>query len=104
MAGAPPSLPPPGGEIADLGEKSAENDASISQIGPSIPVLLPSGDHASTAPPSVAKADYDYYKGHCGCDVTQWIVPDTAHLFMVHKSLPSWIDYVTNWLDRKSVV
>ena len=103
IACAPPFLLSPWGEIADLGEKYAENDVYISQIGPSIPVLLTSGDHDSTAPPSVAKADYDYYKAHCGCDVTQWIVPNTAHLFMVHKSLPSWIDYVTNWLTSRGI-
>ncbi len=82
---------------------SAENDFYISQIGPSIPVLLTSGDHDSTDPPSVVKADYDYYKANCGCDVTQWIVPNTAHLFMVHTSLPSWIDYVSKWLTSRGI-
>ena len=103
IACAPPFLLSPWGEIADLGEKYAENDAYISLIGPSIPVLLTSGDHDSTAPPDVAKTDYDYYKTHCGCDVTQWIVPDTAHLFMVHRSLPKWIDYVVSWLSSRRI-
>jgi hypothetical protein len=94
---AVPALPL--GRIAAIGEMYAENDTYINMIGPSIPVLLTSGDRDSTAPPSVAKADYDYYKVHCGCDVTQWIVPDTAHLFRVHRSLPAWIDYVVNWLS-----
>ena len=43
-------------------------------------------------------ADYDYYKTYCGCDVAQLLLPNTAHLFMVHKSLPTWVDYVVNWL------
>jgi pimeloyl-ACP methyl ester carboxylesterase len=103
IACAPPFLLSPWGEIADLGEKYAENDFYISQIGPSIPVLLTSGDHDSTDPPSVAKADYDYYQANCGCDVTQWIVPNTAHLFMVHTSLPSWIDYVSKWLTSRGI-
>jgi pimeloyl-ACP methyl ester carboxylesterase len=103
IACAPPFLLSPWGEIAAIGEMYAENDAYISMIGPSIPVLLTSGDHDSTAPPSVAKADYDYYKANCGCDVTQWIVPDTAHLFMVHRSLPAWIDYVVNWLSSRGI-
>ena len=103
IACAPPLLLSPWGEIADLGEKYAENDFYIDQIGPSIPVLLTSGDHDSTDPPSVANADYQYYTDHCGCDVTKWIVPNTAHLFMVHKSLPSWIDYVTNWLTSRGI-
>jgi hypothetical protein len=68
-------------------------------IGPSIPVLLTSGDHDTTDPPSSANADYAYYQSHCGCDVTQMLLHDTAHLFMVHQSLPSWVDDVVGWLS-----
>ena len=46
-----------------------QNDAYISMIGPSIPVLLTSGEEDTTDPPSSADADYAYYKAHCGCDV-----------------------------------
>src|SRR5439155_8060766 len=83
--------------------KYAQNDAAIAQIGPSIPVLLTSGDHDTTAPPSAAQSDLAYYKANCGCDVTQWIVPNTAHLFMVHTSLASWVTYVVNWLSAHGV-
>ena len=103
IACAPPFLDSPYGEIADLAEMYAENDVAISQIGPSIPVLLTSGDHDTTAPPSSAKADYAYYQAYCGCDVSQYIVPDTAHLFMVHTSLPTWVDVVTNWLSSRGL-
>jgi hypothetical protein len=72
-------------------------------IGPSIPVLLTSGDQDTTDPPSSADADFAYYKAHCGCDVTQVILPDTAHLFMVHRSLASWADYVVNWLASHGI-
>jgi pimeloyl-ACP methyl ester carboxylesterase len=98
IACTPPFLDSPYGEIADLGAKYAQNDAYIAMIGPSVPVLLTSGDQDTTDPPSSANADYDYYNAHCGCDVTQLLVPNTAHLFMVHKSLPSWVDHVVNWL------
>jgi pimeloyl-ACP methyl ester carboxylesterase len=98
IACKPPFLDSPYGEIADLGAMYAENDASIKQIGPGTPVLLTSGDHDSTAPPSAARADFQYYKDNCGCDVSQWIVPNTAHLFMVHTSLEPWLAYVQNWL------
>ena len=40
-------------------------------IGPSIPVLLTSGEEDGAKPPSSANADYGYYKAHCGCDVTE---------------------------------
>ncbi len=99
VACAPPFLDSPFGEIADMGAKYAENDAYISMIGPSIPVLLTSGEEDSTDPPSSADADYAYYQAHCGCDVTQLLLPDTAHLFMVHRSLPTWVDDVVGWLS-----
>jgi pimeloyl-ACP methyl ester carboxylesterase len=100
IACAPPFLDSPWGEIADLGVKYAQNDAYIAMIGPSIPVLLTSGMQDTTDPPSSADADYQYYKAHCGCDVSQLLLPKTAHLFMVHKSLPSWVDHVVNWLTK----
>jgi pimeloyl-ACP methyl ester carboxylesterase len=98
IACTPPFLDSPYGEIADLSAMYAQNDVYISMIGPSIPVLLTSGEEDTTDPPSSADADYSYYKAHCGCDVTQLLLPNTAHLFMVHQSLPTWVDYVVNWL------
>jgi pimeloyl-ACP methyl ester carboxylesterase len=98
IACTPPYLDSPYGEIADLGAMYAQNDADISMIGPSIPVMLTSGEQDTTDPPSSAQADFAYYKAHCGCGVTQLLLPDTAHLFMVHRSLPTWVDHVVNWL------
>jgi pimeloyl-ACP methyl ester carboxylesterase len=98
IACTPPYLASPYGEIADLPAMYAQNDADIAMIGPSIPVLLTSGEQDTTDPPSSAQADYAYYQQHCGCDVTQLLLPATAHLFQVHSSLPSWVDYVVNWL------
>jgi pimeloyl-ACP methyl ester carboxylesterase len=103
IACAPPFLDSPFGEIADLGAMYAQNDAYIAMIGPSIPVLLTSGVEDTTDPPSSANADFAYYKAHCGCDVSQLLVPDTAHLFMVHRSLPTWVDHVVNWLGAHGV-
>jgi hypothetical protein len=94
----PPFPDSPYGNILDLPAMYAQNDAYIAMIGPSIPVLLTSGDNDTTDPPSSAVADFDYYKAHCGCDVSQLLLPNTAHLFMVHTSLPTWVDYVVNWL------
>jgi hypothetical protein len=69
----------------------------------SIPVLLTSGDHDGVDPPVNADADYAYYQQHCGCDVTQVLLHDTAHLFMVHQSLPVWVNQVVAWLSAKSL-
>ena len=103
IACEPPFLDSPYGELQDFGVKFAQNDAAIDAIGPSIPVLLTSGDHDGVDPPVDAQADYAYYQQHCGCDVTKVILPDTAHLFMVHQSLPTWVNYVVGWLSRKGL-
>ncbi|MGA9856426.1 MAG: alpha/beta hydrolase, partial [Solirubrobacteraceae bacterium] len=103
IACTPPYLDSPYGEIADLGAKYAQNDAEIAMIGPSIPVLLTSGVQDTTDPPASAQADYAYYQAHCGCNVSQLLLPDTAHLFQVHRSLPVWVDHVVNWLSAHGV-
>jgi pimeloyl-ACP methyl ester carboxylesterase len=98
VACTPPFLDSPFGEIADIAAMYAENDVAISQIGPGTPVLLTSGDHDTTAPPSAARADFAYYQAHCGCDVAQTILPATGHLFQVHASLAGWVRDVVSWL------
>jgi pimeloyl-ACP methyl ester carboxylesterase len=103
IACTPPFLDSPFGEITDLAVMFPENDASISMIGPSIPVLLTSGEQDTTDPPVDADADYAFYKQHCGCDVRQVLLPNTAHLFMVHQSLPIWLNDVVDWLSAKGV-
>jgi pimeloyl-ACP methyl ester carboxylesterase len=103
IACTPPFLDSPFGEITDLATMFPENDASISMIGPSIPVLLTSGAEDTTDPPVDADADYAFYKQHCGCDVRQVLLPNTAHLFMVHQSLPIWLNDVVDWLSAKGV-
>ena len=103
IACTPPFLDSPFGEITDIPAMYAENDTSISMIGPSIPVLLTSGEEDTTDPPVLADADYSFYKQHCGCDVTQLLLPSTAHLFMVHQSLPIWVDRVVDWLSANGL-
>jgi pimeloyl-ACP methyl ester carboxylesterase len=100
IACRPPFLDSPYGELLDIGPMYAQNDVYISQIGPRIPVLLSSGAQDTTDPPNTANADAGYYRAHCGCHVTQIMLANTAHLFMVHRSLPTWVDDVVNWLDR----
>jgi pimeloyl-ACP methyl ester carboxylesterase len=103
IACTPPFLDSPFGEITDLATMFPENDAAISMIGPSIPVLLTSGAQDTTDPPVDADADYAFYKQNCGCDVRQVLLPNTAHLFMVHRSLPIWLNDVVDWLSAKGV-
>jgi pimeloyl-ACP methyl ester carboxylesterase len=103
IACAPPFLDSPFGELQDFSVKFAQNDAAINAIGASIPVLLTSGDHDGVDPPVDAEADYAYYEQHCGCDVTKLLMPNTAHLFMVHQSLPLWVNDTVGWLGRKGL-
>jgi hypothetical protein len=37
------------------------------------------------------------------CNVSQLLLPETGHLFMVHRSLPQWVDHVVNWLSVHGV-
>ncbi len=103
VACAPPSIPSPFGEIADLPAKLAENDVAISRIGPGTPVLLASGDHDTTAPPPDARADYEFYKANCGCDVQQHIIPQAGHLYQAHASLADTVDVFVRWLSAKGL-
>jgi pimeloyl-ACP methyl ester carboxylesterase len=103
IACTPPFLDSPFGEIQDLSVKFVQNDAAINMIGSSIPVLLTSGDQDTTDPPVDADADYSYYKQNCGCDVSQLLLANTAHLFMVHQSLPIWVNDVVGWLRAKGL-
>ena len=103
IACTPPFLDSPFGEITDLATMFPENDASISMIGPATPVLLTSGAQDTTDPPVDADADFAFYQQHCGCDVRQVLLPDTAHLFMVHQSLPVWVNDVVDWLSTRGL-
>jgi pimeloyl-ACP methyl ester carboxylesterase len=103
VACTPPFIPSPYGEIADLPAKLAENDVAISQIGPGTPVLLASGDHDTTAPPPDARADFEYYKAHCGCDVSQYFIPASGHLYQVHASLARTVDVFVRWLSSRGL-
>jgi pimeloyl-ACP methyl ester carboxylesterase len=103
IACTPPFIPSPYGEIADLPAKLAENDIAISQIGPGTPVLLASGDHDTTAPPPDARADFEYYKANCGCDVSQYFIPDSGHLYQVHASLVQTVDVLVRWLSSRGL-
>jgi pimeloyl-ACP methyl ester carboxylesterase len=103
LACTPPFVDSPLGELADIPAIYAENIPLITQIGPSIPVLLTSGDHDVIVPPANARAELAFYQANCGCDVSQLILPNTGHLFMAHTSLPIWVHYVVNWLRAHGI-
>jgi pimeloyl-ACP methyl ester carboxylesterase len=98
IACTPPFIPSPYGEITGLGAMLAENDVAISRIGRGTPVLLAAGDHDTTAPPEKVRADFEYYYAHCDCDVSQYKIPNSGHLYQVHASLPQVVDEFVHWL------
>jgi hypothetical protein len=93
----------PVGEITGLGQAYADNGKYIPNIGPRIPVLLTSGAQDTTDPPAAAHQDLTYYRSHCHCSVSQYVLPNTGHLFMAHKSLPAWVQHVVTWLSAHDV-
>jgi len=99
IACAPPFVLTPVGEITGLDQAYADDATYIPKIGPQIPVLLTSGAQDTTDPPAAAAQDYAYYRSHCHCSVSQYIEPNTGHLFMAHKSLPAWIQRVVTFLS-----
>lgn len=74
------------------------NLLAIANTGPRIPVLLVFADHETAFDPSARPTEVRYWQDHCGCNVTSWVQPDTGHAFMWHRSLPLFIERVTNWM------
>jgi pimeloyl-ACP methyl ester carboxylesterase len=95
---APPFVLTPWGEIKGLAQTLSDDAKYIPRIGRKIPVLLTSGRYDTTETPADAREDLAYYHAHCGCEASQFIVPNAGHLFMAHKSLPLWINHVVKWL------
>src|SRR4051794_7642519 len=74
----------------------------IKQTGP-VHVLLTWGDSDIIAPIYNDELQYRFWLQNCGCDVSRMYLPDTGHLFMVHKSLDLWISWVTTWLSDRGL-
>jgi pimeloyl-ACP methyl ester carboxylesterase len=99
IACAPPFVRTPVGEITGLSQAYTDNATYIPKVGAKIPVLLTSGAQDTTDPPQAAHNDFAYYRSHCHCEVSQYLLRNTGHLFMAHKSLPAWIQRVVTFLS-----
>jgi pimeloyl-ACP methyl ester carboxylesterase len=100
----PPFFLTPFGEIQSLTHDLSADAQDVDRIGPSIPILLTSGENDTTDPPSLALKTFAYYRTHCRCHVSELLLPKTGHLFMVHRSLPIWIHHMTAWLAHNGLV
>ena len=103
IACAPPFVLTPVGEITGLDQAYADDATYIPKIGPRSPVLLTSGADDTTDPPQAAQNDFAYYRSHCQCSVSQFVLPNTGHLFVAHKSLPAWVQHVVTWLSSHQI-
>lgn len=92
----------PEGEGNSYYWQAPPNNALIRQTG-AIPVLLAGGDHDVIMPGDANALELSAWKGACGCDVSQFVLTDTAHAFMAHDTLPQWIDHAVTWLHAEKV-
>jgi pimeloyl-ACP methyl ester carboxylesterase len=83
-------------------EGAPSTEDLIKQTGP-IPVLLSWGDSDVIAPIYNDELHYQYWLQNCRCDVSRLYLPDTGHLFQVHKSLDLWVSWVTTWLSDRGL-
>jgi pimeloyl-ACP methyl ester carboxylesterase len=91
-------VPAPRGVGATTAGLVALNPPLIAQTGPSVPVLLAFADHEAAFDPSAMPNEVQYWRDHCGCDVTSWVQPEAGHAFMWHRTMPLFIDEVTGWM------
>ncbi len=71
---------------------------AIDRGGPA-PHLITYGDHDVLGPGNEHR-DFLYWRTHCHCVVSEYVQPDSGHLFMAHRSLTQWLDVVVGWLVR----
>jgi hypothetical protein len=52
---------------------------------------------------SLGRADFEYYKANCNCDVSHYFIPDSGHLYQVHASLAQTVDVLVRWLSLRGL-
>lgn len=96
------ATPTPAGETASYLDQAVANSTLIPQTG-DIPVLLADADNDGVMPGEANALELAAWREHCNCDVSQFVLTDTGHAFMAHRSLTEWIDNVVAWLIDRGV-
>lgn len=91
----------PAPDFTDAAAISQTNNAFITQVGPGLPVLLASADHDFVFPSDRETADTQYWKDHCGCDLTSWVQTDAGHVMQLQESMSTFTAEVVSWLRSK---
>ena len=92
----------PLGESQSFLAQAMQADTVIPQTG-DIPVLLADTDHDGVMPGQANALEYSAWRDHCGCDVTQFVLRNTGHAFMAHRSVTTWVGNVVAWLGSRGV-
>jgi pimeloyl-ACP methyl ester carboxylesterase len=85
----------------------------IPNVGPT-PVLLafaqfdpffPGPDYRGPdgTDPDLVTPEIDYWKQNCGCDVSAYFQPDSAHGMLWHRSTPEMTQAVIDWLESRGL-
>lgn len=96
-------VPAPAGEVAGISKTVAENLASITRVGPGLPVLLAYEDRDFFFPQDRNAAETRYWMQHCGCEVESWTQPDSGHALVAHRSMRDFTTEVVRWLRAKGL-
>ncbi|MGN6722699.1 MAG: alpha/beta hydrolase [Marmoricola sp.] len=62
------------------------------------PVLLADSDHDTMMPGDANTLELSAWRQNCRCDVSQFVLTNTGHSFMSHRSVTQWVTNVTAWL------
>jgi hypothetical protein len=68
-----------------------------------IPVLLAGTDNDGVMPGEANTLELAAWQELCDCDVSQFVLTDTGHAFMAHRSLTEWTDNVVAWLIDRGI-
>jgi len=67
------------------------------------PVLLAGSDHDTMMPGNANALELSAWRQSCGCKVAQFVLSNTGHSFMAHRSLTLWVSDVTRWLRGRGI-
>lgn len=67
--------------------------------------MITAGQYDPILTPALAAEEAAAWRSHCPeCDVSKFVLPNTGHLFMAHKSMPVWTQKVVGWLRSRGIV
>jgi pimeloyl-ACP methyl ester carboxylesterase len=84
------SVPTPSGEGASLPSQALNVNPGLIRKTGDIPVLHADADHDVIMPGKANALELSGWQENCRCRVSQFILKNTGHAFMFHRSLTTW--------------